>query len=131
MRINMIGALFVLPQISAVAPAAGHPGTVSGTSDAAQIVRPIAAGVPAPMGGSPGSRKLLEAYYDSILRWGRIVAARTRPVPGVDGRLVHVAPSRRRASAGHRTHGRFRGRPFHQAAAAERPRRGNRTLVKG
>ncbi len=89
----MIGAVFVLPLMSAVAPAAGHPGTVSGTPDPAQIVRPTAAGILAPTGRNPGSRKLLEAYYDSILRWSRTMAARTRRVPGVDGRRYLGLPN--------------------------------------
>jgi len=79
-------AFLVLPAITAIAREPGPQETVSKTPDAARIVQPIEPQILAPAKLSPASRKILEAYYDSILCWGRIVATRTRPVPGFDDR---------------------------------------------
>ncbi|MCU0981798.1 MAG: hypothetical protein MUF25_21825 [Pirellulaceae bacterium] len=44
-------------------------------------VRPIDRSLLAPRVTDPRAVRLVQAYYDSILRWGRIVAAQARPLP--------------------------------------------------
>jgi len=48
----------------------------------ANPVAPIAPHVLAPRPTDPRAQRLIQAYYDSILTWGRIVAAKVEPLPG-------------------------------------------------
>ena len=55
---------------------------IGAASEITETVRPLRASALVPREGTPPSARLVEAYHASILRWGRIVAERVRPVPG-------------------------------------------------
>ncbi|MBN1419639.1 MAG: hypothetical protein JXP34_12750, partial [Planctomycetes bacterium] len=55
-------------------------------------VRPIPEKALSPDPGDAPSRRLIEEYYDSILRWGRVVADEVRPVPDRPGQLYLGLP---------------------------------------
>jgi hypothetical protein len=71
----------VLGFLVAAAAGAGESSTGTASRPLRALVRPIPREVLAPKTPAPISRKYIQAYYDSILLWGRIVADQVRPVP--------------------------------------------------
>ncbi|MBN2578976.1 MAG: hypothetical protein JXB10_08290 [Pirellulales bacterium] len=73
------GVVAVFASALLVSPSAGAADSLR------TLVRPIPPEVLAPPSPSQASAELIQAYYDSILQWGRVVARQVRPVPGRQG----------------------------------------------